>query len=355
MVLGLVPANATDLSTASIAGTVTVPAGVDPGGVQVTAYTADYWYAASASVGPSGSYSLTGLAAGSYKIRFSGYGAGVLDQWHKDGSSFNTATAVSVTAGQKLTGIDATLVKSASISGRITAPAGVSLVNANVRAQTANNQYGGSAPVGSDGSYSLRGLAAGSYKINFSGYNTGAVDQWYKGASSFATATAVSVTAGQDLTGIDATLVKGASITGVVTGADGPISAPVSVLNSAGEVVRNGYSDRVGAYSISGLASGTYKVAFNRASGPSLAEAQFYQNKPESSGLGSAQTLTVQEGNVLGNIDAVLAKGGSVSGTLLDKARLPLPYARVWFTRGMEASSPVPDQRTRTASSTSAG
>ena len=82
-------------------------------------------------------------------------------------------------------------------------------------------------------------------------------------------------------------------------------------------------------FSVVGLAAGSYKVAFNRASGLSLAEAQFYNNKPESAGAGAAQTVTVGASGSVSNINATLVTGGSIAGTLTDKAGKPLPTAGV--------------------------
>src|SRR5207342_2029586 len=100
------------------------------------------------------------------------------------------------------------------------APAGVDLSNAYVSASPATTQGGQGtqgASIAADGSYKITGLSAGSYKLQFSGWNTGALDQWYKNAASFETATAVTVATSQDLTGVNATLVKGATISGKVT------------------------------------------------------------------------------------------------------------------------------------------
>jgi len=82
----------------------------------------------------------------------------------------------------------------------------------------------GSASVSADGTYRIQNLAAGSYKVSFSGAGAGAgvEKQWYKNAGSAEAATPVAVTEGQNLTGIDATMVKGAS-------GWAPVSSPASM------------------------------------------------------------------------------------------------------------------------------
>ena len=119
------------------------------------------------TVGTDGSYKITGLPAGSYKLQFTGRDAGALDQWYNNAASFDTATAVTVTTGQAITGINATLVKGATISGKVTAPAGVTLANVCVSASSAasQNQMGQSSTLAPDGSYKITGLPAGSFKV----------------------------------------------------------------------------------------------------------------------------------------------------------------------------------------------
>ncbi|WP_211876838.1 beta strand repeat-containing protein [Pseudarthrobacter albicanus] len=334
--------NASLTKGATISGKVAAPAGASPSNVSVSASPAASQGQPSqySSVAPDGSYKITGLSAGSYKLAFRGGVSGAVDQWYKGGGSFDTATAVTVAAGQDLTGIDAALVKGATISGKVSAPIGVELRKTIMRGITvaatevrvypagSSTTQVARADVGADGNYQVIGLPAGSYKFFISGWNTGAVDQWYDRAASFDAARTLTVAAGQDLTGINPALAAGSTISGKITGAGGKYT-PISVLDSAGAVVKDGSADPDGTYSIGGLAAGSYKVAYNRASGSSLAEAQFYNNKPESAGLGAAQALTVGASQKVANIDATLVTGGSITGTLTDKAGKPLPNAGV--------------------------
>jgi len=332
--------NVTLVKGATISGKVTAP-GASPSGIFVNATsTALHGQGGQSTVASDGSYKIIGLPAGSYKVSFSDVSGGLTQQWYKNASSFDTATAVTVGAGQDLAGINASLVKAATISGKITAPAGVELTKViypgvtvamttvKVFAAGSSTKQVAQGYVNPDGSYKVTGLAAGSYKFFISGWNTGAVDQWFDKGVSFATARTLTVTAGQDLTGINPVLAKGSTISGKITGG-GTTGTPVSVLDTAGAVVRDGSSNPDGTYSIGGLAAGSYKVAFNRASGSSLAEAQFYNNKPESAGAGAAQTVTVGAVTSVPNINATLVTGGSITGTVTDKAGKPLPNARM--------------------------
>ncbi|WP_353712913.1 carboxypeptidase regulatory-like domain-containing protein [Arthrobacter sp. K5] len=320
---------------ASISGKVTVPAGAGSYGA-VVVYKSDKTVAKSAYFGPDGSYLLRGLKAGSYKVQFFAYTSAVLQQWYSNASSMEAAALVTVADGQSVASIDATLVRGATISGKITAPDGVSLGAAQVGAFKSGSPEAAAArsSVLADGSYTLVGLEPGTYKLQFFGLRSRAVDGWF-GGSSFDTATARAVVAEQNITGADLTVVTGASIAGKVSGVN-TYGYPLSVLDVTGKVVKNEYTDGSGNYSVVGLAAGSYKVAFNRSSGYSQEEAQFYQNKPESAGIGQAQLIQLTVGQSVPNINAALSAGGSVGGTVLDKAGKPAAnlYVQAYTTDG---------------------
>ena len=322
--------NAALAKGATITGKVTLPAGVNSYSVYANLYRAsDNARLNSISVNSDGGYSIRGLAAGSYKIEFGGYNSGVLTQWYNKAATIDTATPVTVAEGQSLTVADATLVKGGVISGKITAPPGTNLTAAQVYA-TRTNVIDGSSSLGYvnyDGTYSVIGLEPGTYKLQFSGGYSGAEDSWYGGTSA-ATAKALTIAAEQTLPGVDMTVATGASIKGKITGTS-TNGYPLSVLDAAGKTIKNGYTDATGNYSVVGLAAGSYKVAFNRSSGYAQEEAQFYQNKPESAGVSQAQAIPVTTGQSVQNIDAVLTPGGSVTGTVLNKAGQPMANAFV--------------------------
>ena len=233
MMLGSVPATAADTATASIQGTVTAPAGVNLAGIPVYAMStaAQSQVQQSANVAPDGSYKITGLPAGSYKIGFTGWNTGAQEQWYQNAASFDKATAVTVTAGQDLTGINATLVKGATISGKVTAPAGVNLIQPSLSVPRRRPRRASRpSPPASARTAATRSPACRQDPTSSSSpAGTRRPGQWYGNAASFDTATAVTVTAGQDLTGINATLVKGATISGKVTAPAGVDVARVSV------------------------------------------------------------------------------------------------------------------------------
>lgn len=323
--------DATLAQGASISGKVTLPAGVPYYMTSVSLFKAtDNSHVVSTQLNSDGTYALRGLPVGSYKLQFGGYGSGVLTQWHNNADSLATATPIALADGQSLTDINATLVQGGIISGKITAPAGTQLYSAQVVA-TKTGVIDDSSVTGYvawDGTYSISGLGTGTYKLRFLGGYSGAEDQWYGGAT-VESATAVAVTAGQTVSGKDLTVVTGATISGKVSGTSAASNYALSILDSTGKLVKNGYSDEAGNYSVVGLAAGSYKVAFNRSSGFTQDEAQYYQDQPESAGAGQAQAIPVAAGQAVQSINATLTAGGSVTGTVLDKAGKPVPNALI--------------------------
>ena len=310
---------------ATISGKLTAPLGVDLGSVGVRASWLDSlgrpMMTSGTNANKNGAFTLVGLPAGAYKIEFRSYDSGAVDQWYKNASTPEKSPTITVKAGQKFTGVNDTLVKGATISGKVTATAGMSPAGSSVSvwdAVTKAGIRGGS--VAADGSYKIVGIPQGTYKVevNPRHSNVGLATGWYKNASFFDKATPLVLAAGASKTGIDVALAKGGAVSGKISASGVAGSYSVDVYDSSGQNVGGTYSDSKGNYSVQGLATGSYKVAFNRASGASLAEAQYYDNKAESEGLTAAKALTVTAGKTLPGINANLRIGGTITGTLLD-------------------------------------
>ena len=171
---------------------------------------------------------ISNLPPGNYRVAFqtarlchAGTTGNYATQWYPDVATQSSAETVTVTANKVTTGIDAAMLPGGVVKGTVTtAVKGQGLTNVCVEA----------VPVGSDtpvdfitalpssGSYSMTGLAAGSYDIEFSTALTGPTrDKGNCGSEAFATqwwnhqptrtsATAVKVTPGSTVTTIDAAL-----------------------------------------------------------------------------------------------------------------------------------------------------
>ena len=175
-----------------------------------------------ASSDSSGSYTLSGLPArsGGYHVQFAQCTWGsYISQWYGGDYRHSTASAVPATVAASATAIDAHLVTGGSISGTITGATGQPLANVCAQAYLAGAGTPGdvlNVPEETDdatGAYSVAGLPTGSYTIVFSDCG--------RGDDVSQTVGPVSVTAGQNTTGVNVALATGATISGHVYAGDG--------------------------------------------------------------------------------------------------------------------------------------
>ncbi len=168
----------------------------------------------------------------------------------------------------------------------------------------------GCAKSGADGSYSVPELRSGSYTVQFSSPPEGALDyarQFYDGKVLPSEAEAVSVSAEATTAGIDAELAPGAEIAGTVTEAAGgaPVTkGEVCALRPTGapggvETVGCALIGAGGNYTIRGLPSGAYKVAFEV---PGFAVAFFNDRAFEA----EAEAVSVSAPGLTQGIDAAM-------------------------------------------------
>ena len=131
------------LATGSrITGKVTGPDGATVADVNVTAYQKDagtdgeWSWTASTYTRPDGTYDLGGLAAGTYRIRFSPYQGGYADEYWNNAGSIDTAQDVVVGKSETVTGRDAQLASAAHIAGTVTGPDRVRLLRTRTSRRT---------------------------------------------------------------------------------------------------------------------------------------------------------------------------------------------------------------------------
>jgi len=282
----------------------------------------EYWLYG-VSTDSNGYYTIYGIPAGDYKIQFTTEWApgNYAGEWYNDKASFQSADTVSVTVGQTTSGIDAQLAEGGYISGRVTDSSGmVGIAEVSVQiCDLSQNWYNGTS-TNSDGYYTIQGISAGDYKIVFRTNSTPGnyLEEWYNDKNSFESADAVSVTAGQTTTGIDAQLADGGGISGRVTDSTGSVgisNVDVQVCDLAQYWLYGTSTDSDGYYTIYGIPGGSYKVEFRTewASGNYVRE--WYNDQVY---FNDADTVTVTVGSTTSGIDAQLADGGSISGQVTD-------------------------------------
>lgn len=157
-----------------ISGVVTGPDGTTPmEGIIVGAYYwtgSDWQGAGSADTRADGSYLIGGLGAGTYRVQFIDGTYDYLFETYDNVPNLNSGADLVLAVGATVSNIDASLMPASSISGTVTEPDGTTPIAAHVRLQ----HWNGAAwePIdecwtGDGGEYLFRGLAAGTYRVEF--------------------------------------------------------------------------------------------------------------------------------------------------------------------------------------------
>ena len=259
-------------------------------GIEVCAYDAAEeagLFGRCATTEAGGEYSLSGLSSGEYFVEFSSpYGSGLnyVTQYYNGVASPEKATAVMVGPETVDIGIDARMSEGGRIGGEVTdASTSAPIQGISVCAYTEESEtpVGACANTGQNGQYTIAGLPAGEYTVEFSSPSTGELDyvrQYFDGQSSAKTATLVPVTVGATSSGVNAAMHMGGRVTGRVrSAATGPLAdALVCALSTPTEAVACALSNRNGEYAIAGLSAGSYVIGFDAAK---PYEVQYYNDQ----------------------------------------------------------------------------
>lgn len=167
-----------------------------------------------------------------------------------------------------------------SISGTLTVPGGLPAGGVQAIAQSVemgvyDRRNVTTVDVNADGSYHLFGLAADSYNVAFVPTGTIAgpgAGLWWKSKASLTGASAVTLVASQQRTGVNQTLPEGGIITGVLKDSQGHLvhgGGGVAIYSTAGTtdsrltLVQQAFVEADGSYRFWGLPNGKYKLGFN--------------------------------------------------------------------------------------------
>jgi hypothetical protein len=292
-----------------------------------------------ATTDAAGKYSATNLPAGSYIVQFSGGSVGnYLTEFWNNKKTMQTSTPVPVKVGENKTGISPTLAVAASVSGNVkgAGTANINLANVDVSAVDASGNSYSNATTDSAGNYTIKGLPAGSWTLQFSHYGSeGFAPEYWNDKSSLASATFFAVGAEQAVTGKNAVLVKGGSISGTVTGAGGTALANSYVYLQDSERAYRGsaQTDAAGKYNIPALPAGSYRLSFQDSSRQYIT--QWWKGK---SSFESADSITVAAGQSITKRDVTLVKGSTLSGEVTDSdgKKITGVQVPVWQKTGSE-------------------
>jgi len=315
------------LVAGAISGRVTDSANRAISNVSVSVYDLDdpSQYSSGAVTRSDGSYTVTGLPAGSYQVCFSSQGAtgastiGYLDECYDDQPPYSSGTPVPVTLGHTSSGIDAALATAGAITGHITDPSGVLLPA--ISASAFNADYGSYSFSDSTGAYALTGLPTGNYTLCFDGSYTisDAAPYGYTNSCAGGHWLNVYVEAGQ-VTTVNGTVEKAGGVGGTVTGDSGPVPGVwVSVFDSSGSQVNSTNTDESGRYLLNGVAPGEVTVCFD----PTYTAGGYRRTCYGAEAGGSGSPITVTAGQ-LSTADVRLSHGASITGTITDTSGAPI-------------------------------
>ncbi|NJM38892.1 MAG: hypothetical protein HC845_14075 [Akkermansiaceae bacterium] len=307
----------------SISGRVTGPDGTTPlENISVTAYyrLGNGWEdESSATSDANGYYIIRGLRAGTYRVEFEDWNNRYAKESYNNANNLNAAIDIVVPTGTNVTGIDAPLAELSRVSGRVTGTNGTTpLQGITVTAyyRLGNGwEDASSDTTDANGNYIIRGLRAGTYRVEFEDWNGEYAKESYNNANNLNAAIDIVVPTETNVTGINASLAKFSRVSGRVTGPNGTtplqgITVTTYYMTSDGLEERSSAStDANGNYAIEKLSVDSYHIHFK---GNATYASEFYDNVLDSD---SATTVVVPalETTVTG-INASLANVSRISG-----------------------------------------
>ena len=305
-------------------------------GVPIVINRADgsYEILARAITNAQGEYVLRGIPSGMYKlIALAGESSsplGYRNTWWPNAGSVDAGSSIQVNAGNTVEPVEVTVLTGRSISGRVTAPNGAGVQGVLVTAYSSTNEDEISADAVTDatGNYTLRGLAPDSYKLRYdtSGLTSASyLEQWSGARNTFADAVVIDATLGNQ-TAVNATLVKAASISGVIKNTAGaPIAnANISVRSATSEWFFYGWAstDSKGVFTVRGIPAGSYKLRvdpYDVTSGSYFGT--WFGGK---STFDQATSITLAATTAKTGANVTLAKAAQISGKVTGLASAPV-------------------------------
>jgi hypothetical protein len=292
----------------------------------ISAYDSRWNLAKSAVSDPSGNFSIKGLKPGDYYLEASA--SGYIEKYYPDAVTRDSASAITVVHGADASSHDVSMSSGGAISGRITRSTdGSGIAEVTVQAFSGSGKIFQSTSSDSMGNYTIAGLGPGNYFIATSN-SLGFIDKYY-GASSSQSLTAgsintlsinsihtafadsipvVPVNPGVVTPSIDIVLEAGGSISGLVTAESGGAALPNITVRaySGSRCVKTAVTDSTGAYSIAGIAPGSYSVRTYHASG-------YWDSSYNTA-------VSVSSNTDHGNINFSLVGGLSINGSVVSES-----------------------------------
>jgi hypothetical protein len=268
-----------------------------------------------------GSYLITGLPTGVYKIR--AYKTGYAREYYDNVFYSNEATTIHVNPAEEITGIDFILTLGGSISGHIFQIDGVTpIVGAEVVAYPSKYRFddGFWTMTDANGAYTIENLCLGLFRVTSIADGYVELIKYYNDVYGWFNAWDIIVTPPDDTPGIDIKLERAGSISGYVFASDGITPIPgvhVSSDTKTYDFVEGFGTDTNddGSYLIENILPGTGTV---RTIPPidTWYAGEFYDSEYTCE---TADDVIVTEDNNTNNINFTLDEGGSIKGYVYDE------------------------------------
>ncbi|GAA5038466.1 carboxypeptidase-like regulatory domain-containing protein [Microbacterium fluvii] len=307
--------------SASISGRVEFPVGVSTaeGQTFVALYYSHSptWSLSETAVGADGSYTISGLAAGTYLVEFRSSDRAVLDEWWNGAEDdADAATRIVLRAGETRSRVDVVLEESAVLSGTVSVPDGVDRAQGSTDVILRGVDGGGTSyTVGADGGFRFMGVRPGTYRLEVRSFDLPVLDQWWDGGDDYSHATPITLGTAEKRSDILVTPARSAIISGTVTlpeGIDPEVGSTTVLARTLDDrLLGSAFVERDGTYTIIGLPPGPVKLKFV-SSGRQVAT-EWWQDQPD---LASATVLNLAPEEVRNDVDATLGPGASISGSV---------------------------------------
>lgn len=260
-----------------------------------------------------GRYRFAGLIPGSYLVSFPSPDGVLASEFWDGAHDSSSATRVQVTSGGEVTGIDASLVGSGTVSGHVSLASDGSPVPGSVVLTVPGSDappiYAG---IDQEGDY-VASVPPGTYLVRFTPQGGRGIAEYWENASLEEDATPVTVTAGQALSGIDATLDSSAAISGTVRVLGQPSGDALVEVFQDGVLVTMAYTDQDGSFEVA-IPAGTYTVRARANVYQEIYAPEYFGGVPAAS---DATPVTVTTDADRSGVDFDLSLGGDIQGSVI--------------------------------------
>ncbi len=292
--------------------------------------------------GADGKYQLKGFAAGSYRLSVSApsnsnYQSGYYTTANANHFAIAFPSASAIAIGPSKTGVNIKLPTGYTISGTIKNTSGTA--QQYIQISPSSTTYSGrAASTDAAGKYTIKGLAAGTYKLGISpGSDSPLMDGYYTTTNTNHFTSAIGgasgVVVGPSKANVNANIVTGRTISGKITDtANVPQQYAYISATNLGHT-RSAETDAAGNYTIRGLSSAPQKLQVEPPYGPNLMSGYYTSANSNhfTSKESGATALTVPPNKT--GINIKIVKGYSISGKITKAGGVAVSFAFVDATK----------------------